>query len=45
MLPNQNLNKEDALWLLNEFQPLIGGTVFGKNVGMYNTAIIDANIA
>lgn len=36
---NPNLTKEDALWLLNDFQPLIGRTVFGKNVGMYTKAI------
>lgn len=36
---NPNLTKEDAQWLLNDFQPLIGRTVFGKNIGVYTKAI------
>ena len=39
MLPNQNLNKTDAQWLLNEFEPLIGGSIRGKNISTYTKAV------
>ena len=40
MLPNQNLSKEDAKWLLNEFRRLINtGMVKGKNIGLYTKAL------
>ena len=39
MLPNQNLNKADAQWLLNDFSKLVGGSIFGKNIDSYTRAI------
>jgi len=39
MLPNQNLSKADAQWLLNDFSKLVGGSIFGKNVDSYTRAI------
>jgi hypothetical protein len=40
MLPNQNLSKADAKWLLNDFQPIINkGMVKGKNISMYTKAL------
>ena len=39
MLPNQNLSKVDAQWLLNEFQPLVGGSIMGKNISIYTKAV------
>jgi len=39
MLPNQNLSKADAKWLLNDFSKLVGGSIFGKNVDSYTRAI------
>ena len=39
MLPNQNLSKQDAQWLLNDFSKLTKGSVFGKNIDSYTRAI------
>ena len=39
MLPNQNLSKQDAQWLLNDFSKLVGGSIFGKNIDSYTRAI------
>lgn len=39
MLPNQNLSKEDAQWLMNDFSKLVGGSIFGKNIDSYTRAI------
>ena len=39
MLPNQNLSKADAQWLLSDFNKLIGGSIFGKNIDSYTRAI------
>ena len=39
MLPNKNLSKEDAQWLLNDFSKLTKGEVRGKNVSHYTRAI------
>lgn len=39
MVPNKNLSKEDAKWLLNDFGPLVGGTIFGKNIDKYTKAL------
>lgn len=32
---NQNLTKEEALWLLNEFQPKMGGRISGDTMDKY----------
>jgi hypothetical protein len=32
---NPNLTKDEALWLLNDFQPKMGGIVNGKSMGKY----------
>ena len=33
------LSKEDALWLLNVYQPKMGGTVNQSNISMFTKAI------
>ena len=39
MLPNQNLSKKEAKWLLNDFEKITKGSVFSKNVHSYTRAI------
>ena len=39
MLPNKNLSKEDAQWLVKEIKPLLGGSIRGKNISIYTKAV------
>jgi len=34
-----NLSKEDALWLLNVYQPKMNGTINQNNISMFTKAI------
>ena len=35
MIPNSNLTQEEALWLINEYQPKSGGRVSGETMDKY----------
>ena len=39
MLPNKNLSKDDAQWLIKEIKPLLGGSIRGKNISIYTKAV------
>lgn len=36
---NPNLTKEDAQWLINEFNQMRGGRIDSKTIGMFTKAI------